>query len=183
MFRVGEETGTLDEQLETAATYYNRELDIRVKRFTSLFEPVVIIFMGLIVGFVAVALVSAMYGIYKQVRIRVGRIFRVSGSRPDGDGLFLRRFPPRGVSAELSRFDREAPKTPARQITGWPGAAGSFMGPSTLGALSAAALHRGVPVGHCRSMRLGEKIGALSMSAGAWRSASILPHERSVRAA
>jgi type IV pilus assembly protein PilC len=69
MFRVGEETGTLDEQLELAASYYNREVDIRVKRFTSLFEPAVIIFMGLIVGFVAVALVSAMYGIYRQVNI------------------------------------------------------------------------------------------------------------------
>ena len=69
MFRVGEETGTLDEQLELAATYYNREVDIRVKRFTSLFEPAVIIFMGLIVGFVAVALVSAMYGIYRQVHV------------------------------------------------------------------------------------------------------------------
>jgi type IV pilus assembly protein PilC len=70
MFRVGEETGTLDEQLELAATYYNREVDIRVKRFTSLFEPAVIIFMGLIVGFVAVALVSAMYGIYHQVHVQ-----------------------------------------------------------------------------------------------------------------
>ena len=69
MFRVGEETGTLDEQLQLAATYYDREVDIRVKRFTSLFEPAVIIFMGLIVGFVAVALVSAMYGIYHQVHV------------------------------------------------------------------------------------------------------------------
>lgn len=70
MFRVGEETGTLDEQLELAASYYNREVDIRVKRFTGLFEPAVIIFMGLIVGFVAVALVSAMYGIYRQVHVQ-----------------------------------------------------------------------------------------------------------------
>ncbi len=69
MFRVGEETGTLDQQLDLAASYYNREVDIRVKRFTSLFEPAVIIFMGLIVGFVAVALVSAMYGIYNQVHV------------------------------------------------------------------------------------------------------------------
>jgi len=70
MFRVGEETGTLDQQLETAATFYNRELDVKVKRFTSLFEPIVIVFMGLIVGFVAIALVTAMYGIYKQVKIQ-----------------------------------------------------------------------------------------------------------------
>jgi type IV pilus assembly protein PilC len=68
MFRVGEETGTLDLQLETAAAYYRRELEVRVKHFTSLFEPAVIIFMGVVVGFVAVALVSAMYGIYNQVK-------------------------------------------------------------------------------------------------------------------
>jgi type IV pilus assembly protein PilC len=68
MFRVGEETGTLDTQLETAAAYYHRELEVRVKHFTSLFEPAVIIFMGVVVGFVAVALVSAMYGIYSQVK-------------------------------------------------------------------------------------------------------------------
>ena len=69
MFRVGEETGTLDKQLTTAATFYHRELEIKVKHFTSLFEPAIIIFMGLIVGFVAIALVSAMYGIYRQVNI------------------------------------------------------------------------------------------------------------------
>ena len=69
MFRVGEETGTLDQQLEVAAEYYSRELDEKVKRFTSLFEPMVIIFMGVVVGFVAVALISAMYGIYNQVKV------------------------------------------------------------------------------------------------------------------
>jgi type IV pilus assembly protein PilC len=69
MFRVGEETGTLDKQLQTAAAFYHRELEIKVKHFTSLFEPAIIIFMGLIVGFVAVALVSAMYGIYRQVNV------------------------------------------------------------------------------------------------------------------
>jgi type IV pilus assembly protein PilC len=65
MFRVGENTGTLDEQLATAATYFERELDYKIKRFTNLFEPAVIIGMGLVVGFVAVALVSAMYGIFR----------------------------------------------------------------------------------------------------------------------
>jgi type IV pilus assembly protein PilC len=69
MLRVGEETGTLDDQLEGAAEYFERELDYRVTRFTSLFEPAVIIFMGLVVGFVAIALVSAMYGIFRQVKV------------------------------------------------------------------------------------------------------------------
>jgi type IV pilus assembly protein PilC len=63
MIRVGEETGTLDQQMESAATFYSRELEIKLKRLTTLFEPAVILFMGLIVGFVAVALISAMYGV------------------------------------------------------------------------------------------------------------------------
>ncbi len=66
MMRVGEETGTLDEQLDSAAAYYARELDYKLKRLTSMAEPAVIIFMGLIVGFVAVALVSAMYGVFSN---------------------------------------------------------------------------------------------------------------------
>lgn len=66
MIRVGEETGTLDEQLETSAHYFSTELDFKIARFTNLFEPAVILFMGLVVGFVAIALVSAMYGIFSQ---------------------------------------------------------------------------------------------------------------------
>ncbi len=66
MMRVGEDTGTLDVQLDNAAQYYGRELEYKLKKLTSLFEPAVIIFMGLIVGFVAVALISAMYGIFNQ---------------------------------------------------------------------------------------------------------------------
>jgi type IV pilus assembly protein PilC len=66
MLKVGEETGTLDAQLDSAAAYYARELDYKLKRLTSLAEPAIIIFMGLIVGFVAVALVSAMYGVFQN---------------------------------------------------------------------------------------------------------------------
>jgi len=69
MMTVGEESGTLDEQLISAAGYFEGELEVRVRRFTNMFEPATIIFVGLCVGFVAVALVSAMYGMldgYKQ---------------------------------------------------------------------------------------------------------------------
>jgi type IV pilus assembly protein PilC len=69
MLRVGEETGTLDAQLEVTAQYYEVELDYKIKKLTSLFEPAVIVVMGLVVGFVAVALVSAMYGIFNQVKV------------------------------------------------------------------------------------------------------------------
>ena len=70
MIRIGEETGTLDQQLEVAAEYYDRELESKLERATALFEPAVIIVMGVVVGFVAVALISAMYGIYNQVHVQ-----------------------------------------------------------------------------------------------------------------
>ena len=47
MVRVGEDTGTLDQQLDNAAQFYSRELDYKLKKLTTLFEPAVIIFMGL----------------------------------------------------------------------------------------------------------------------------------------
>ena len=63
MMTVGEQTGTLDEQLKNASLYFDRELEVKVRRFTAMFEPATIIFVGVAVGFVAVALVSAMYGV------------------------------------------------------------------------------------------------------------------------
>ena len=68
MIRVGEETGSLDSQLEVAASYFEVELDYKIKKVTTLIEPAVILVSGGIVGFVAIALVSAMYGIFSQVR-------------------------------------------------------------------------------------------------------------------
>jgi type IV pilus assembly protein PilC len=69
MFAVGESTGNLDDQLKAAANYLDRELDYRIKRFTTIIEPAVILAVGFIVGFVAIALVSAMYGVYHQVKV------------------------------------------------------------------------------------------------------------------
>ena len=58
----------LDDQLEVASTYFDRELESRIKKFTTMFEPVMIIFVGAIVGFVALALVSAMYGVLNNMK-------------------------------------------------------------------------------------------------------------------
>jgi type IV pilus assembly protein PilC len=68
MFKVGEETGTLDKQLEVAAYYFDRELEGRIKKFTTMFEPLMIVGVGVVVGFVAVALVQAMYGVLDGVK-------------------------------------------------------------------------------------------------------------------
>lgn len=68
MFKVGEETGTLDQQLDVASLYFDRELESRIKKFTAMFEPIMIVGVGVLVGFVAIALVQAMYGVLSGVR-------------------------------------------------------------------------------------------------------------------
>lgn len=70
MIRVGEETGTLDNQLEIAADYYGSELEYRLKKVMALMEPLVIIFMGVIVGFVAVAMVQSIYGMVQGQKLK-----------------------------------------------------------------------------------------------------------------
>ena len=68
IFRIGEESGQLGSQLNQAASFYSDELDHKLKNFTALLEPATLLIIGGGVGFVAVALVSAMYGIYSGVR-------------------------------------------------------------------------------------------------------------------
>src|SRR5437016_11178421 len=63
MVRVGEETGTLDTYLEQAAEFYEEELEYRIRAMTSLIEPVMTVAVGIMVGFIAVSLISAMYGL------------------------------------------------------------------------------------------------------------------------
>lgn len=70
MMRVGENTGTLDDQLVTAADFYGKEAEYKIDKLTSIFEPAIIVTVGVVVGFVAIALVSAMYGIFRQVKVR-----------------------------------------------------------------------------------------------------------------
>jgi type IV pilus assembly protein PilC len=71
MMRVGENTGTLDLQLANCSEYYGRELEFKLKKLTTLFEPAVILMMGGVVGFVAVALISAMYGVFSAPKTGV----------------------------------------------------------------------------------------------------------------
>lgn len=69
VLRVGEQTGRLTDQLEHAARFYAREVDYRLKTLTALIEPFALLVVGGAVGFVAVALVSAMYGIYSSTSV------------------------------------------------------------------------------------------------------------------
>ncbi len=67
MIQVGEETGRLDEMLESIALYYEEEFDLVVDRLTELLEPIMIVFMGLTVGFIIVAMYMPIFEIGKVV--------------------------------------------------------------------------------------------------------------------
>jgi len=69
MVRVGERTGDLTQQLDNVASFFEDELDYAVEKMTQWFEPMVILFIGGVVGFVALAMVSAMYGIYNSAQV------------------------------------------------------------------------------------------------------------------
>ena len=63
MVSVGEETGRLDEMLMQVAAYYERDTQTQLRRLTSLVEPVLILTMGLIVGFVVIAMLLGVFSI------------------------------------------------------------------------------------------------------------------------
>lgn len=63
MVSVGEETGRLDEMLIQVAEYYERDTNTQLQRLTSLVEPLLILSMGLIVGFVVIAMMLGVFSI------------------------------------------------------------------------------------------------------------------------
>jgi type IV pilus assembly protein PilC len=66
MSSVGEETGNLDKTLATVAESYETEAEDRTNTAINMIQPVMTIIIGLIVAFVAVALITAMYSIYDE---------------------------------------------------------------------------------------------------------------------
>jgi general secretion pathway protein F len=63
MIEVGEETGKLDEMLAKVAETYEENVQTSVKRFVSLLEPLIILVMGLIVGFIVISMLLAIFSI------------------------------------------------------------------------------------------------------------------------
>ena len=68
LISVGEESGKLDEALEEIANFYERESDEATRIVTSLLEPLMILSMGLVVGFIVIAMLLPMFEINMMVR-------------------------------------------------------------------------------------------------------------------
>lgn len=64
MIRIGEETGNVDGMLVKAADYYEEEVEIATGSLTSMIEPLIIVVLGAIVGFLVLALYMPMMSMY-----------------------------------------------------------------------------------------------------------------------
>ncbi|MCI0531515.1 MAG: type II secretion system F family protein [candidate division Zixibacteria bacterium] len=67
MISVGEKTGGLDDMLSKIADFYEEEVDAAVASLTSLIEPVIIVVMGVVIGFILVAMYLPMFDIIGKI--------------------------------------------------------------------------------------------------------------------
>jgi len=68
MVAVGEETGQLENMLSKIADFYEAEVDAKVKALTALIEPVMICFVGGMVGFIVISMYLPLFSIYEKIR-------------------------------------------------------------------------------------------------------------------
>jgi type IV pilus assembly protein PilC len=68
MVAVGEETGQLEQMLSKVADFYEAEVDAKVKALTALIEPLMIVFVGGVVGFIVISMYLPMFSIYEKIR-------------------------------------------------------------------------------------------------------------------
>jgi type IV pilus assembly protein PilC len=68
MITVGEETGQLEQMLTKIADFYEAEVDAKVKALTSLLEPLMIVFVGGMVGFIVISMYLPIFTLYDKIR-------------------------------------------------------------------------------------------------------------------
>ncbi len=74
MIRVGEETGNLDEMLEKVAGFYDRWVEFTLKKITTLIEPILMLIMGCLIGFIMASMLLPMFDMIKVLRTSRGGI-------------------------------------------------------------------------------------------------------------
>ena len=68
MIKTGEESGNLELMLNKIADFYEDEVDNSVTRLTAIFEPIVIIILAIMVGFLMASIVLPMFKLYGNVQ-------------------------------------------------------------------------------------------------------------------
>ena len=67
MIKIGEETGSLDDILNKTADFYDEELESIIQTSVALIEPILIVVMGLVIGFMIVSIMLPMFDSYTQM--------------------------------------------------------------------------------------------------------------------
>ncbi len=67
MVGVGEETGALDSMLDKVAEFYEDRVDASVKALTSIMEPIMIIVIGSLVGFIVISMYLPLFEVYNHI--------------------------------------------------------------------------------------------------------------------
>ncbi|HHT9127093.1 MAG TPA: type II secretion system F family protein [Candidatus Brocadiia bacterium] len=68
MVTVGEETGAMDEMLAKVSQYYDTEVDYAIKNLSTLVEPILLLFLGIMVAFLALSIFMPMWDLTQMVR-------------------------------------------------------------------------------------------------------------------
>ncbi|GKX64838.1 type II secretion system F family protein [Inconstantimicrobium mannanitabidum] len=67
MVKIGEETGSLDDILNKTADFYDEEVETTIQSTVALLEPILIVVMGLVIGFIILSIMLPMYDSYTQI--------------------------------------------------------------------------------------------------------------------
>ncbi len=68
MVAVGEETGKLDEMLLRMSDFYDAEVDTAVDSIMSMIEPLIMAFLGVVIGFLVIAMFLPMFSMGEMVK-------------------------------------------------------------------------------------------------------------------
>lgn len=68
MIKIGEESGTLDEILDKTANFFDEEVETEVQRMLTFMEPILIVVMGVIIGFIVISMVLPMFDVLQTVQ-------------------------------------------------------------------------------------------------------------------
>jgi len=68
MLKIGEDSGSIEEVLDKTADFYDEEIDTAIQRLTTLLEPLMIVVMAIIIGFIVISMVLPMFDMVKTVQ-------------------------------------------------------------------------------------------------------------------
>lgn len=67
MMKIGEETGAMEEMMERCADFYDEEVDLATSKMTTLLEPMILIFLAIVVGSIVMAVMQPMMGMMQGI--------------------------------------------------------------------------------------------------------------------